>query len=652
MKKTLTIFLLLVPLLPLAAQKADTVKTKQKVIAWMLNEDSGILPASRDTNVAGFEVFDPAYLYYRYPIKTGNIVAPAFSASFVEWPERTDDFFLRYYKPYIFNPGKQVYYRARTPFTQGTYTSAGQKINQEQILDVIHTQNINREWNAGLVMNFLSGEGQYNFQKQKKNTFGFFTSYLGKKYALFGHISVNKIYEQENGGIKDKEFLETSKPKDVPVKLGFENKAWTLLKNMNFQILNYYAFGKFSSKKDSTTALSDEPQLPQGWGRLSYRLKYENTSHSYTDHDPLSGFYRNVYYDSILTYDTAWYRTWENEVALELRSNPEKKFSLGSRFGLRNEMQKYAENGKTDTIIHSHSASTGDTAITNIHNHYIGNTAIFGEIFNNIGKRFQWKVQGSLYLFGYKSGNTEIHGKMQKIIGEEQKPVYFDLYGDFTLKRPVYRLNHFSSNHFIWDNDFKFIKDLTGGISLRSPVRHAGMQLQITLLSQYVYFDSLALPEQFDGSIVLYNLELNKDFYLWKFSFQNHLCLQQTSEPGILPLPLINFRNSTAFNHTFHFKSTGGMLQMQLGLDLFYQTPWYGYAYMPATGQFYVQQKTKIGNYPFMDAYLNMKVQRVRLFFKLQHFSSMLFGPHYFTVVNYPMNQLFFKFGVSWTFYD
>ena len=68
-----TIFLLLLPWLPAAGLVNDTVKTEktsQKVIAWMLNEDSRILPTARDTSVAAFEVFDPAYLFYRYPIKT------------------------------------------------------------------------------------------------------------------------------------------------------------------------------------------------------------------------------------------------------------------------------------------------------------------------------------------------------------------------------------------------------------------------------------------------------------------------------------------------------------------------------------------------------------------------------------------------------
>ncbi len=652
MKRILPVILWLFILPSLSAAVPDSVKTQQKVVAWQLNREEKILPATRDTLLAGFQVFDPAYLYYRYPIKTGNIVSPVTSACFPEKPAWTDNLFIRYYKPYLFTPDRQVYYRARSPFTQLTYTSAGSKINLEQILDVVHTQNINKYLNAGLLLNFMSGEGQYSFQKQKKSSFGFFTSYIRDRYAGFAHLSWNNIKSQENGGVQDPENLESNKPKDVPVKLGFDNNATSRLKDMNFEILNYYAFGKYSSAKDSARADTTEPdipRLPMGWGRLVYKLRYEHTGRSYNDQFPRSGFYENIYFDSLSTYDTNYFRVWENELALELQSNPEKKFSLGSRFGIVNEAEKYSANGRWDTLIKGHS---GDTLVYRMHENFNNNTAIFGKIFNTIGGKFSWNARGKLYLFGYKAGNTELSGDIRQVFRKEKNPSYLHLYGHFKITRPLFRLNHFTSNHFIWENDFKFIKDITVGASYRMPSIHTGIGLEAAFLNQYVYFDTAAVPAQYDGSVVLYSLELNKDFYVWKFSFLNNICLQQSSNTDVLPLPLFNFRNSTAFNQDIHFKKTGGMLRLQVGFDVYYQSSWYGYGYMPATGQFYVQEKTKIGNYPFLDAYINIKVQRLRFFFKVQHFNTSFMGPHYFTVVDYPMNQMFFKIGFSWTFYD
>ncbi len=647
MRRSLLLIGFLLSLPVAAVLPPDSVRTRQKVVAWQLNNEERILPAARDTLLAGFQVFDPAYLYYRYPVKTGNIASPVTSACYPERPRPLDDFFLRYYKPYLFVPDRQVYFRARSPFTQLTYTSAGQKVNQEQILDVVHTQNVNKALNLGFFFNILSGEGQYSFQQQKKNSFTLFGSYVSGRYASFAHVSWNSIKQQENGGVRNVDDLETEKPKDVPMWLGYENKARSRVKNFNFQLLNYYAFGSFAGDTTSEADTSGMiPRLPQGWGRILYKLRYERTGRSYIDEYPRSGFYEHIYFDSLYTYDTTRFRKVENEVALELQSDPRRKFSIGSRFGLVNEFIKYAANGAWDTLYRH-----GDTLLTRMHENYHNNTAVFGRIYNDIAGRFSWEATGKIYLLGYKTGNTELTGELRQHFGRKGA-ADLRLFGHLFITRPVFRLNHFTSNHFVWNNDFHFTKDILAGASLRFPSRHAGISFQTSFLNQYVYFDTAALPAQYDGSIVLYSLELNKDFHLGKFSFLNDICLQQSGNDRVLPLPFFVVRHTSAFNQDIHFRKTGGLVRFQIGLDLYYQSRWYGYAYMPATGQFYLQRRKKIGDYPFADAYLNMKIQRLRFFFKVQHFTSPLLGPHYFTVVDYPMNQLFFKIGFSWTFYD
>ena len=58
-------------------------------------------------------------------------------------------------------------------------------------------------------------------------------------------------------------------------------------------------------------------------------------------------------------------------------------------------------------------------------------------------------------------------------------------------------------------------------------------------------------------------------------------------------------------------------MEIQLGLDIFYFTSYYGDAYMPALGMFYIQNKKQIGNYPFADIFFNFKVKRARVFLKV-----------------------------------
>ena len=89
-----------------------------------------------------------------------------------------------------------------------------------------------------------------------------------------------------------------------------------------------------------------------------------------------------------------------------------------------------------------------------------------------------------------------------------------------------------------------------------------------------------------------------------------------------------------------------------LGFDIYYNTSFNGYEYSPALSQFYVQSSSQIGNYPLMDAFVKLKVKRTRFFFKVQHFNSDWFKQKYYSAIHYPYNQLAFKFGLSWTFYD
>ena len=59
-----------------------------------------------------------------------------------------------------------------------------------------------------------------------------------------------------------------------------------------------------------------------------------------------------------------------------------------------------------------------------------------------------------------------------------------------------------------------------------------------------------------------------------------------------------------------------------------------------------------VGDYPYVDAYLNFSLKRARLFFMMQHINAKQMGNEYFTVKNYPMTQMAFRFGLSWNFFD
>jgi hypothetical protein len=67
---------------------------------------------------------------------------------------------------------------------------------------------------------------------------------------------------------------------------------------------------------------------------------------------------------------------------------------------------------------------------------------------------------------------------------------------------------------------------------------------------------------------------------------------------------------------------------------------------------YYLQHNQEVGNYLYMDVFVNIKIQRARLFAEYSHFNASLMGRHYYMVPSYPMQDAGFRFGVSWRFHD
>jgi len=70
-------------------------------------------------------------------------------------------------------------------------------------------------------------------------------------------------------------------------------------------------------------------------------------------------------------------------------------------------------------------------------------------------------------------------------------------------------------------------------------------------------------------------------------------------------------------------------------------------------GVFYKQTKTKTGEYPFVDAFLQFSFKRMQVFFKYSHASYYVTSSNnFFSVYNYPLDKPTFSYGLSWYFYN
>ena len=63
-------------------------------------------------------------------------------------------------------------------------------------------------------------------------------------------------------------------------------------------------------------------------------------------------------------------------------------------------------------------------------------------------------------------------------------------------------------------------------------------------------------------------------------------------------------------------------------------------------------ESEKIGNYTYIDLWLNVKLKHVRFFVKYEHFNSNWNRKDYYNAIAYPSNQKMLKTGIAWTFYN
>jgi hypothetical protein len=128
----------------------------------------------------------------------------------------------------------------------------------------------------------------------------------------------------------------------------------------------------------------------------------------------------------------------------------------------------------------------------------------------------------------------------------------------------------------------------------------------------------------------------------------NSIAYQKISNDSTMHIPKLQLYNSTYFEMRF-FKR---VLTAQVGFDIRYNSSYLVDGFMPSTGLFYNQYEQQYGDYPYVDFFVNFKLKRARMFFKLEHANKGFNSNVYYTVNRYPMNSRVFRFGLSWRFWN
>ena len=626
----------------LFAQKTDSVKAPRILKEWKLSPDySEEVSIPIDTV---FSLFNRARIADRYSpvnVTPGNYGLPFYQMNFFDRITDPDEFLYSTYYPFIYVPDKALFMNTQTPFTELVWTYAGPRETAEQTLRVRHSQNVNRFLNFGLIYDIIYGLGQYAYQTSYNRNFILHSSYTGNKYKLYFAAGINNLASKENGGITDMNLIDQPNTRDVPVNLGGLNKATSNLKNRNILLVQRYTIGGNSEVKPDSIA-KKQPVNTGLSGTFSHIFAIENNKRSYSDSYPESGFYDTAFISKKVTFDSLYSRSIKNTLRFDFVTDETRKFRLGIGVGIRNELWRYSQ------IIPTHDTITiSDTVVWNR-----SNNLLVGRLYNNIGDKFSWKATGELFISGYRAGDFSLNGEINTSFDLKKGRASWLITGGIINRQPSFWYEHWGSNHFEWNKnlDKEFRIDL--GTAVYYPVRKTEIKFNYAIIDNYTDFDSTAHPVQHSGGLSVAALSFRNELKAWKFHLVSDVIVQKCSNQTVLDLPLVAIRASGFFEHLFRFKSTNGKINTQLGVDVNYNTLYYPYGFMPATGRFYRQNQEIAGNYPFINAFFNFKVQRTRVFIMVDHLNSGLMGYKYNMIPSYPMNVRMFRYGVAWTFYN
>jgi len=528
---------------------------------------------------------------------------------------------IRAYDPYKWKSDSIKYFRSNKRFSQIDYHNASFK---EQKIRVLHSQNILKNWSAGLDFHRLGVKDFTRNSDTYQNQLALFTWYESPntRYNIFLSALWNTFKNQVNGGLSSDSLFDTGNITNLGLKgLNINLKdAAHQFRNHEFALQqDYNLLNKPDSGSSKKRFINDF--------KIVQRTYFESGSYAYSDAVTDSTFYSN-FYKSGTTYDSLHYYDLKNSGGFLLpRSDSATTFffrNFSTQVEFEHQWYQYSQRDAWDL------------------NNYLLKAILFTPLSDST-----YYLSSSLDYVP-AGENNGLYKFDAKIATPSYKTGSYFLSVSALRRRPDQILLNYYSNHFIWNNKFKDIHSQTLQAGIENKKYKFRLELILHRIENFTFVAEDAMPSQFDGSLEISQLHLTKNFTFRKWHFDNDLYLQDNSNQKVLPLPSYTGTHSLYLENYF-FKRA---LRAQFGLQLNFNSSYYADRFMPATALFYLQEEKKTGGVALLDIFIHLKIKSARIFLKIENIGDGLVADYYYNTPHYPEAGRTLKFGLSWRFYD
>jgi len=560
-------------------------------------------------------------------------------------PKMSFDIGIHAYDLYIRDLSEAVLIETTTPFTQLSYTMGPEK---ENVFRIQHAQSFkDKQIKASIDFKLFNTIGFYTHQKTDVKNFNTNFSYQtkDKRYSIEGVYFYNKLILEENGGIIYDSLYEDNLESNRQIISVNLTTAENFIKYSGIGIRQDFYISKaepdYSAIPDTNTLdLAGysvqhyrkpyfDPITPLG--RLSHTFLYSKEIYQHTDSDGAANFYSSVpnFPEEISDiFDSIGHSIIENTISYSntaYKDNLEDPKFLTYSFGLGLNAHRYLQYSKT-----------------------VSSNFTFSEINPQARLQLFFTKQIRILAFGlysYRSDNTSAY-KINGDLNLQVKKNTFNVAILSSSTQPKLMYEHFLSDYFQWDNNFK--NEKIQEIRFQFTRKGTEINAKTGVLHDYLYFDSAISPQQYSAALSYFNISVYQEVRLGNFGIDLNLIYQGVSDESIMRLPKL-FSNTKFFYTNSLFK---GAMEMQLGINMRYFSSYYANAYMPALRSFYIQDEKEFGNYPYFDVFLNAQIKRARLFIKYEQLNSGFMPQNYFISPHYANADAALKFGVIWQLFN
>lgn len=537
---------------------------------------------------------------------------------------------------YLFTSDSVLYYRARARYSE---LYAVGFFFADQVFKAKLAQNINPNWNIGVDYHATNTDGYYFNQDYSDRKGAIHTWYESpsKRYNLLANATFNKLDATENGSVANDLVFEDDNVTSlyaVATRLRGqrENRPYNKWNDNSIFLRQSYYIGRLDTVDAGLPEMEIHPTnaIAHNTHIRQQRFVFYKNEPDQLDAFPSSNF--------IEVHDTTKVTTISNEFTYTFYLRPKSVLKNEAKInaGFQNDLIWYADSVSTD---------------------FYQNSSIKGDVSYKFSDRIDLNVGVDQIIVGHNFGDYLYQANADILIGENVGKISLGAYSQ--NKSPEVVFNRMNYTYHSWSNDLDKTKTQNLSFAYTNPKLGFKGKVEYFLIDNYTYFKEVDNPNNLSsldkvidaaqyGKLNFLKATVEQKFKFGKFQLDNRVVYQKSDAMDIIATPELYTW------HSFYYDSRWfDVLNLRIGTDVRFNTPFVTPSYSINTGQFYnTNYSLEFSTYPIVDVWATANIKRVNLFISNNFTNQYIYPKGYYTVRRYPMNPANFRFGASWKFYD